>query len=69
MNNQPKNNKIKANLSDQSIDMNAPLINSAASKRIFESHELELDTRLKRYESGKTFFVTWANLKNELNNS
>lgn len=33
------------------------------------SHEQELDRRLARYEKGETTFVSWANLKNEINNS
>jgi putative addiction module component (TIGR02574 family) len=31
------------------------------------AHEPELDRRLKRYENGKTTFVTWGDIKNELN--
>ena len=69
MNDQPENDRIKANLSNHPIDINAPLINSVVSKRISEFHEQELDRRLQRYEKGKTAFVTWAVLKNELNNS
>ena len=32
-------------------------------------HEQELDRRLSRYEKGETNFVTWNEIKNELNAS
>ena len=31
------------------------------------AHEQELDRRLSRYENGETTFVTWQDIKNELN--
>jgi putative addiction module component (TIGR02574 family) len=33
------------------------------------THEQELDRRLNRYENGETTFVTWSDIKNELNAS
>ena len=31
------------------------------------SHEQELDRRLERYQKGETTFVSWDDIKNELN--
>ncbi|HEY5326909.1 MAG TPA: addiction module protein [Mucilaginibacter sp.] len=31
------------------------------------THEQELDRRLSRYENGETTFVSWSDIKNELN--
>jgi putative addiction module component (TIGR02574 family) len=31
------------------------------------SHEQELDRRLRRYENGETTFVSWNDIKNDLN--
>jgi len=31
------------------------------------AHEQELDRRLARYEKGETTFVSWSDIKNELN--
>lgn len=35
--------------------------------QISESHEQELDRRLKRFEKGETSFVSWNDIKSELN--
>jgi putative addiction module component (TIGR02574 family) len=38
-----------------------------AATQLPVGHEQELDRRLARYEKGETTFVSWGQIKNELN--
>ncbi len=37
--------------------------------QLSESHEQELDRRLQRFERGETSFVSWSDIKSEINSA
>jgi putative addiction module component (TIGR02574 family) len=39
----------------------------ANSIELSDSHKQELDRRLERYQKGETSFVSWSDIKSELN--